>query len=135
MHSTHSLLPSLSALCGKRECAQCIWASKIRPYQISTSYKLYTVVGLSYCCCYKTLLLLLGCHSSESPDNGVPIILSPQSEATRDTVNLVSSSCSSSGGSSPTPLTVDPSSVASPACSSSVPLLAVAAADCKESHV
>ena len=43
MHSTHSLLPSLSALCGKRECAQCIWASKIRPYHISTSYTLYTV--------------------------------------------------------------------------------------------
>ena len=43
MHSTHSLLPSHSALWGKRECALCIWASKIRPYQISTSYTLYTV--------------------------------------------------------------------------------------------
>jgi len=79
-----------------------------------------------------------GCHSSESPDNAVPIILSPQSESTRDTNTLVSSTASSSSGCSPIPMHTITTPPGVKNCSSSVPLLAAVATnsnDCKESHV
>lgn len=38
-----------------RECVLCIWASEIRPYQISTSYTLYAVEQWCSFCWYTTI--------------------------------------------------------------------------------